>query len=229
VASLKRSVVPARSAPLETLTQSVREITPPINQGAPQPARTASAPSGSGTTQTPYVPPHKVQERADPTPAEAYGTVKAEVHPKVEVKTSQTLAPVDENGEGWTEVTHKKRKGRALPPPVPSNQSAFEDEGVFWAQVASSLAIWALFVLTRHLARNRAWGTCIVKLCTALASIIWTQQLIGARAPTAVLWQQAIAAGTATPALVTSVTMCAFFARIWSHREQSLFKRARRL
>jgi hypothetical protein len=331
VASLKRIVVPARSAPLETLTQPVREITLPINQGAPQPARTASAPSGSGTPQTPYVPPHKVQERADPTPAEAYGTVKAEVHPNVEVKTSQTLAPVDENGEGWTEVTHKKRKGRALPPPVPSNHQmstrnrslldaakrqggqitsirevpavnprgdhlpvnpvswnrlkcktttpvlpksptarssprrvtfdkaqvaaatiaaaiallpasqaqpltavashniAFEDEGVFWAQVASALAIWALYVFTRYLAHNMAWCTCLVKVSTALASVIWTQHVIGVRAPTAALWQQAIASGTATPALIAAVTAGVIFARVWSHREQSLFKRARRL
>jgi hypothetical protein len=327
--ALKRGVIPSRSAPLETLAQPVREITPPVNQGAPEPKPAADKASGSGSRQEPYVPPHRKQESEDPTPAEAYGKARAE--PAADAKPDQSLTPIVENDEGWTEVTHKKKKGRALPPPLTSTHqmstrnrlppvstnrqggqvaaireaptinprgahlpvnpeswnrlkgqtstlvlprsptkrseprrvpfniaqaaattvaaaiallptaraqpfhaaavqtSAFEDEGVFWTQVAAALAIWVLFVLTRYLARNRAWSTCFVKIGTTLASVIWTQQLLGIRVPTAVLWRRAIAAGTATPALVTVVTMCALFAHIWSRREQNLFKRARRL
>jgi hypothetical protein len=84
IMALKRGVTLARSAALETPSQQVREITPPLNQGAPQPiSGQPSGASASGALQEMYVPPHKKQEQEDLTPAEAYS--KAEAEPKAAV------------------------------------------------------------------------------------------------------------------------------------------------
>jgi hypothetical protein len=109
------------------------------------------------------------------------------------------------------------------------NMAVFEDAGFFAAQIAAALAVWVAFALGRFWAREKLWATRFLNAGATLATSLWFQQLLGARASVAAVWQQAILCGTATPALCAFLACCLWAAHAWFRAEQRLFRKARRL
>jgi hypothetical protein len=104
-----------------------------------------------------------------------------------------------------------------------------EDEGFFWTQVAAALVIWVVYILGKHVTRDRLGAGRLLRASIVLATSLWFRQVIGAQAPVAALWQQAIAQGAATPILFAFLAVCAVAVARWSRLERSLFRKARRL
>jgi hypothetical protein len=98
-----------------------------------------------------------------------------------------------------------------------------------WAQVFAALLIWVVFRLGRYLAGTNRRATRILNTVIFLSSIAWVQQMLGLRAPVAILWQSAIAAGWAAPAFWSAVAAGALFALAWFKTERALFRKALRL
>jgi hypothetical protein len=113
-------------------------------------------------------------------------------------------------------------------PPLPYS-GALEDEGFFWTQVAAALVIWVIYILGKHATRDRLGAGRLLRASIVLATSLWFRQVVGAQAPVAALWQQAIEQGIATPLLFTFIAISAVAVARWSRLERSLFRKARRL
>jgi hypothetical protein len=113
-------------------------------------------------------------------------------------------------------------------PPLPY-LGALDDEGFFWTQVAAALVIWVVYTLGKHLTRDNPKAGRLLRASIALAASLWFRQVVGAQAPVAALWQQAIKQGIAAPLFYTLLAVSAMAVARWSRLERSLFRKARRL
>jgi hypothetical protein len=113
--------------------------------------------------------------------------------------------------------------------PVLDPSILLQDEGFIWAQVFAAVLIWVVFRLGRYLAGTNRRATRILNATIFLVSIAWVQQMLGLRAPVAILWQSAIAAGWAAPAFWSAVAAGALFVLAWFKTERALFRKALRL
>jgi hypothetical protein len=151
-------------------------------------------------------------------------------------------------GSGWVTVTSKRGRtnpkvatvavatavvaaaGAMLPTAqaVPTAQPAvsMEESHWLWAQVAAIVAIWACFVLARHLARGNHQRTTTVNRLAGAAVALWTTQVTGWTLPVATLWDIAVRTDIAPFLATTTIALGSTFAYLWHRAERALFNRA---
>jgi hypothetical protein len=275
---LRQALTPARSAPLESVRQPVRDIKPPLNQTRPAAPKLGDNPSGGASVSAPSVPDtvpnpppagdtkgkgrktlpaerpsthnmstrRQVQHAANqaPEPATVAAVPKA-YHPRPVVPDYWEDSRL---GSGWTTVTRKNQRsnpkvtavavstavvaaaGAMLPTaqayPTDQVAASIDEPHWFWAQVAAIVAIWACFVLARHLARGNHQHTRTINRLAGSAVAVWTTQVTGWTLSVATLWNIAVRTDIAPFLATATIALCSFFAYLWRRAERKLFNRA---
>jgi hypothetical protein len=78
---LRRTSIPARSAPFNSLLPTVREIVPPVNQAPPKPVTAKSTPGASSSGASRAIPPLNPKAKAFPSPTPKGDKGKAKAKP----------------------------------------------------------------------------------------------------------------------------------------------------
>jgi FtsH-binding integral membrane protein len=150
-------------------------------------------------------------------------------------------------GSGWITVTHKKKRAApligastvvtavvaataAVLPTAHASPMAFhmEEPQEFWAQMVAAVAIWACFVLARHLSRGNRRCARTINNLTGFAVSLWTAQASGWTISVSTLWDLAVRTNLAPYLATVTIMACAAFAYLWRRAEQKLFTNALR-